>query len=89
MRTIQELSHDTFYKMEKYSQIVIDYVEEAQEILQEEDYDDINDKFRDLATLSYGTYSVLEVINPELADDINMLNELQSILEEYLKDVKF
>jgi hypothetical protein len=89
MRKIEELSHDTFYKMEKYSQLTIDYVDEAEGILQEDDYDDINDKFRDLGSLSYNVYSVLEIINPELTEDIKVLKELQNILEDCLKDVKY
>ena len=42
MRTIKELSHDTFYDMHKYSQIVIDYVEYAEQLLDnlEEDVSD-------------------------------------------------
>jgi len=91
MRTIKELSHDTFYKMEKYSQITIDYVEIAENIITEELDESYTqeDKNRDLSSTSADIYLLLEVINPELVDDINMLNELQSILEDKLKNVKF
>jgi hypothetical protein len=74
MRTIKELSHDTFYYMHKYSQIVIDYVEDAEQLLDnlEEDVS--------VGSLAYHVDILLEVINPALEDDVKMLKELQEIL---------
>lgn len=91
MRIISELSHDTFYKMEKYSQITIDYVEKVESIINAEICDDYteNDKKSDLIIISCDLSLILEIINPELIDDISMLEELQEILEDKLKDVKF
>lgn len=81
MRTIKELSHDAFYKMEKYSQIVIDYVEEAEYCINTNDYDKESDRRREIGSLSYNVDVLLEVINPELFDDVLILKELKVILD--------
>jgi hypothetical protein len=33
MKTLKELSHDSFYNMQNYSQITIDYIQELEMIL--------------------------------------------------------
>jgi hypothetical protein len=77
MRNIEEISHDVFYGMEKYSQITIDYVEEAEEIINSEnDYK---------GTLLYDLGLLLEVINPALEGDIRVLKEVQKILSNELE----
>lgn len=35
MTELQELSHDSFYNMQNYSQITIDYIEETEDLLNE------------------------------------------------------
>ena len=81
MRTIRELSHDTFYDMHKYSQIVIDYVEDAEQLFDNTE-DDISVY---IGSLAYHVDILLEVINPALEDDVKMLKELQEILNSKLK----
>ncbi len=82
MRTIEELSHDTFYKMEKYSQIVIDYVEDAEHIINTDAYDREVDRQREIDSLRYDIDVLLEVMNPELTDDVLMLMELETLLND-------
>lgn len=77
MRNIEEISHDVFYGMEKYSQITIDYVEEAEEFINGEDEDRV-----ELGAFLYDLDLLLEVINPALENDIKVLREIESILED-------
>jgi hypothetical protein len=67
--------------MHKYSQIVIDYVEDAEQLLDNTE-DDVSSS---IGSLGYHVDILLEVINPALEDDIKMLKELQEILNTELK----
>ena len=82
METIDDLSRDTFYNMHKYSQLIIDLVEEIEEDLQA-----IGEGIQDFPTEAWG-YEIdllLEIYNPELKDDIEMLNRLKNVL--YTNDI--
>jgi hypothetical protein len=57
MKTLEQLSHDTFYSMEKYSQLVIDFVQEV------EDLSTSNSDEESLGSLLYSIDNVLEVID--------------------------
>lgn len=35
MKTLEELSHDSFYNMQNYSQITIDFIQELEEMKEE------------------------------------------------------
>ena len=76
MRNIEEISHDVFYGMKKYSQITIDYVEEAEDFINGEEEDIVG-----LGAFLYDLNLLLEVINPALENDIKVLREIESILE--------
>lgn len=71
--TIKELSSKTFYKMENYSQLVIDLVE----TIEDSDLEDSEVK----GSISYEIENILEIINPSRVDDIKMLSDLKKILE--------
>lgn len=77
MKTIEQLSHDTFYSMEKYSQIVIDFVQ---------DFEDIQTK-EELGSFSYQLDLVLETIDVSRTDDVEVLKNLQLLLKEKKKDL--
>jgi hypothetical protein len=79
MRNIEEISHDVFYGMEKYSQITIDYVEEAEDFINGEEEDRVG-----LGAFLYDLDLLLEVINPALEDDIKVLRELEILLESVI-----
>jgi hypothetical protein len=70
---IKELSSKTFYKMENYSQLVIDLVE----TIEDSDLEDSEVK----GAISYEIGNILEIINPSRVDDIKMLSDLKKILE--------
>lgn len=75
MKTIKELSHDTFYKMENYSQLVIDLVDEVEELFnEEEDTTSFN-------AMSYAVNNVLEVIDKARTHDVEALEALSAILK--------
>lgn len=77
MKTIEQLSHDTFYSMEKYSQIVIDFVQ---------NFEDIENK-EELGSLSYQLDLVLEVIDNSRTDDVEVLKNLQLLVKEKEKEL--
>lgn len=81
MRDIKELSHDVFYDMHKYSQIVVDCVEDAEQYLGVDE----EDVSSNIGSLAYHVDILLEVINPALENDVKMLKELQEILDANLK----
>lgn len=74
MKTLEELSHDSFYNMDKYSQITIDFIQDLEDILQE-------DNKEELGALSYTISTVLDVLNPELKTDKEALLNLIEIIE--------
>lgn len=77
MRTIEQINHDVFYDMEKFSQLTTDMVEKVEEVLSTEDY------IRgDLGYLRYEINNVLEVINPKREDDIRILHELKNLIKD-------
>lgn len=77
MRTIEQINHEVFYDMEKFSQLTTDMVEKVEEVLSTEDY------IRgDLGYLRYEINNVLEVINPKREDDIRILHELKNLIED-------
>lgn len=77
MKKIEELSHDTFYSMEKYSQIVIDFVQ---------DFEDIQTK-EELCSFSYQLDLVLEIIDASRTDDVEVLKNLQLLVKEKEKEL--
>ena len=74
--TINELSELVFYKMENYHQITIDLVSDAEDLLIKENL--LSDE---VGALCYNISILLEVINPNLIDDIECLNNLKNELE--------
>jgi hypothetical protein len=77
MKTIEQLSHNTFYSMEKYSQIVIDFVQ---------DFEDIETK-EELGSFSYQLDLVLEVIDNSRTDDVEVLKNLQLLVKDKNKEL--
>jgi hypothetical protein len=71
-QTVKEVSSKTFYEMEKYSQLVIDLVEEIE---------DANlDNAEERGALIYEIENVLEIIDPKRIDDIKVLSDLKLAL---------
>lgn len=78
--TIKKLASEAFYKMDKYRQLVIDFVEEVEDILNIDSSEQID--FGQLSVLRYQISNVLNIINPILTDDIEMLNKLDFVISE-------
>jgi len=74
--SIKELSNLVFYKMENYQQITIDLVDEAEVLLMEDNFSS-----DEIGSLCYNISTLLDVINPNLIDDIECLNNLKNELE--------
>lgn len=80
MTKLEQLSHDSFYNMQDYSQITIDFIQEAEDIIEIE-WDNEEDKGRELGALSYTISTVLEVIDLKLVTDVDTLLKLIEIIE--------
>lgn len=83
MRTITEISSDSFYKMHNYHQISIDFIEEAEDVLERKPNDDEEktEIISELGALSYQISNALEVFNPEFETDISDLTDILSLIE--------
>ena len=80
MTQLEQLSRDSFYNMQDYSQITIDFIQEAEDIIEIE-WDNEEDKGRELGGLSYKISTVLDVVNPALKTDKEALLKLIEIIE--------
>lgn len=82
MKTLEELSHDSFYNMQNYSQITIDFIQELEDLVNPDNYGKDN-KVRTsrLESISYKISTVLDVLNPELKTDKEALLNLIEIIE--------
>lgn len=69
---VKIVSNKTFYEMEKYSQLVIDLVEDIED-------SDLDSK-EVIGSLIYDIDNVLDIINPNNIDDIKVLLELKIAL---------
>lgn len=74
MKTLEELSHDTFYNMQNYSQITIDLVDDVEELYT------YATKTEEFGAMAYTINTVLEVIDESLEYDVKALETLYFIL---------
>ena len=70
---LEELSHKTFYEMGKYSQLIIDFVSDI-----EDDLEDMTDDEKGAEI--YQLTNVLEIIDKTRVEDIEALELLIEIL---------
>jgi hypothetical protein len=71
-QTVKEASSKTFYEMEKYSQLVIDLIDEIEDTNLEDS--------ENRGALIYEIENVLEIIDPKRIDDIKVLTDLKLAL---------
>lgn len=83
MRTLKEISHDSYYKMENYHQITVDFIEEVEDLFDNKPGDNSEkiDLISRLQALSYKIHVCLEIFNPEFKVEIADLTDLQSLIE--------
>ena len=81
MKTLEQLSHDSFYKMQNYSQLTIDLVEKAEELYSSE-YEVRPEEF---GALAYEIDTILEVIDKSLEHDVKALETLYFILSNEME----
>lgn len=79
--TLEELSHDTFYNRENYSQLVIDLVDEVEELYT---YEEAQDSF---GALAYTVSNVIEIIDKGREHDLKALKVLYRILIDSLNNI--
>jgi hypothetical protein len=71
--TLEDLSQATFYHMQNYSQLIIDFVEEI-----EEDLSEMTEEER--GAKRYELQNVLDIIDRERTHDVEALRSLLVIL---------
>jgi hypothetical protein len=79
MKTLEELSHDTFYKMQKYSQLVIDLVEETEDLYTYKSDDTSFEAMR------YQVDNILEIIDKSRVYDVEALQSISKILGQEIE----
>lgn len=85
MTELEQLIHYSFYNMQNYSQITIDYIEETEDLINGEQ----DEEFKNyLGALSYRISTIIEIISPALETDVNAFFKLDKIINEYLDDKK-
>ena len=85
MTTLGQLSYDSFYNMNEYSQITIDFIQELEDILSGEYFGE-REKEYVLLALSYTISTVLDIINPALKTDKEGLLKLIEIIEKCIEN---
>jgi len=70
---LEELSHKTFYEMEKYSQLTIDFISDIEDDLEDMTYEEKGAKI-------YQLTNVLEIIDKTKLEDVKALELLIEIL---------
>jgi len=83
METLKELSHDSFYNMENYSQIVIDLIQEVEQAFREEDR-----REEYLWEVLYDIDNLLEVIDKKRTHDYNALVLLSRLTNKEINTYK-
>jgi len=76
MKTLEELSQDTYYNMHNYNQLTIDLVEKAEELYSSE----FEVRPEEFGALAYEIDTILEVIDKSLEHDVKALETLYFIL---------
>lgn len=94
MRTLKEISHDSFYKMGDYHQITIDFIEETENLFDDkpENKEEQTDLICKLQALYYNIDICLEVFNPEFKIEIDDLTNILSLIEirtGYVQSLEF
>lgn len=94
MKSLKEISNDTFYKMENYHQISIDLVQETEELFDEtpENKEEKTQLITNLNCMSYDISVALEVFNPEFEIEISDLTQMLSLIEiriGYVESLEF
>lgn len=95
MKTLEELSHDTFYKMEEYHQISIDFVQDVEQLFDTEKPETLKEQkelLTEFGSLSYDLSLAIEVFNPEFSQELADLRDLESLVsirESYVESLDF
>ena len=80
MLTIKEISNIVYYNMSNYSQLIINFIEEIEYLLDSE-----NINYTSLEAKVYDIQNILEVINPNRVKDIEILENLIKIINNNIK----
>lgn len=88
LSSLRKVENKVFTDMGKYSQLVIDFVQNTESLFNRNGACDPVIRGDELGAIQYRINSVLEIINPERKDDIILLNELYSVLKYWEPEFK-
>ena len=89
MKTLEEISHDAFYKMQDYHQLTIDLIEKTEYLFN--DIDDLEDKGilqSRLGALSYEINIIIEIFNPAFEIELEDLKCLSILVNDKNNELK-
>ena len=73
---LEQLSHEVFYNMRSYSQLIIDLVQEVEQLYANDEV-----TYENCGALHYDVDNVLEIIDPSRIKEIKVLKELSGLLK--------
>ena len=76
MKTLEQLSHDSFYNMHNYSQLTIDLIDQVEDLFAA----DFEVSPEEYGAMAYKIDTILEVIDESLEHDVKALETLYFIL---------
>ena len=82
LEEIEKIDNRVFYSMEKYSQKIIDLVEDISEKLYRYN-DEINLKKESVEALNYEIDILIEIWNPKFKDDLEVLYMLNNLIDNF------
>lgn len=86
LNELRKLDNEIYLNLDKASQKLIDIIQETMENF-DIDYSQVPIKRRDLGAISYEIEILLEIWNPNLKYDIEVLKRFNEILNDWIKEV--
>jgi hypothetical protein len=81
MKSLKELSSDSFYNMHRYHQITIDFIQETENLIEDGVIEPIQ-------ALAYQLSVATEICNPQYAFDIEALLSLEYIIMKAIEKLE-
>ena len=91
MKTLEQISNDSYYKMEDYHQISIDLIQDVEDLFNNQDQEILSEVYiliELLGAKSYDIGVVLDVFNPEFQHEISDLVDLRNHIDNKIVELK-
>lgn len=91
MKTLEEISHNAFYKMQDYHQLTIDLIEETEDLFNDiydvEDSEDNGFLHSRLGALCYEIDNTIVIFNPVFEIELEDLKCLSRLVSEKINEL--